>query len=383
MKICFLLLRPDANTKLGGDALQAHFIADEINKSDKVEVTIENWSSDWALGNHDLVHLFNDRPLFLYKALNTLKYENVLISISPIHHSYTEMLRLRMYSWPHTIFKKYVTKFIFFFKIEKSFVHYTGVLADLRLLHDLSTVTKIVKYLLTNPKEIVTRKKLTKACDNVDHFIFLAEGERITFQEDYNLRIQKYNVIPNGVTLDLKDNSIFPANKTKGIIVVGRIEPRKRQLEIAKFAKLKSIPITFVGALSPTQKNYGESFLKCIEGIDNIQYLGALPHVQVLRLIRLSQTLFSASLAEVLSLVEIEALAIGTNVVSTGAGYTSEYASFPRFKIYDSEDIMTGLEIANSPSEYSTEMMKSMKIFAWDEIASKYEKVFKQIVERE
>ena len=148
MKICFLLLRPDANTKLGGDALQAHFIADEINKSDKVEVTIENWSSDWALGNHDLVHLFNDRPLFLYKALNTLKYENVLISISPIHHSYTEMLRLRMYSWPHTIFKKYVTKFIFFFKIEKSFVHYTGVLADLRLLHDLSTVTKIVKYLL-------------------------------------------------------------------------------------------------------------------------------------------------------------------------------------------------------------------------------------------
>jgi glycosyltransferase involved in cell wall biosynthesis len=364
---------------MGGDTLQVEYIARELNKLHKMDVVIQNWSTNWSSEDYDLIHIFNNRPLFLSKVLSKLKNSNAPIIISPIHHSFDEMYRVRVESWPNTLVKKILRKFRNRPALKRWAVHYSGLTADLFMQQRHKSWGLLIMHILLHPKDMITQKKIRKIYSSLNNFIFLAEGERKSLENDYQIKVRNFHIVPNGLPSLVEINEKKLAFPPINILVIGRIEPRKRQLEIAQSAKSNSISVTFVGALSPTQAEYGETFLSYIKDSHNLNYLGPLPHLEVLELILSCNALFSASLAEVLSLVELEAIALGTRVVSAGAGYTNEYATPEQIILYPWEEINFGLQVANQSSQNTDRKTKCFKISSWTEIAHLHQKIYETL----
>lgn len=380
MKICIVIARPDALTKLGGDTIQAQCIATHLNKIPNVQVSVEAWSPQWRPNEFDLIHVFNDRPLFLNDIIEKCKSQKIEILISPIHHSFNEILRLRIESVPLVYAKRKIYKVLYKSRLKNELCHVLNISFDILLLIKTLGMRTTLRC-LSKPSFIFVRiSKFKEIFRLASQTIVLAEGEKLSLQNDYKLEILDCKKICNGVQLvdgSMRGNKLARPHK---IIVVGRIEKRKRQLMIANLAEKHGIPITFIGAISSNQSKYGRKFEKVLQESRFVNYFGELSHIEVLSTMKNSRVLFSASLSEVLSLVEIEALSLGLHVVTTGVGYTNELANLKNLSIYDTEDVLSGLMTAKIKTEMQSISRDSRAWPSWDEIANEYFKSYDEIL---
>ncbi len=372
MKICIVIARPDALTKVGGDTIQAQSIATYLNKIPNVLVSVEAWSPQWRPDDFDLIHIFNDRPLFLNDIMERCKSQKLKVLISPIHHSFNEILKLRLDSVPFVYAKRKIYKMLYKSRLKNELCHILNISFDILLLIKTLGMRTTLRY-LSKPSFIFFRvSKFNEIFRLASQTIVLAEGEKLSLQNDYKLEVVDCKKIFNGVPLidgSMRGNKLTMPHK---IIVVGRIEKRKRQLMIAKLAEKQGIPITFIGAISSNQSKYGRQFEKVLQESRFVNYFGELSHIEVLATMKNSRVLFSASLSEVLSLVEIEALSLGLHVVTTGVGYTNELANSKNFSIYDDEDVLSGLMTAKTMTELQSISTDSRVWPSWEEIANEY-----------
>lgn len=164
--------------------------------------------------------------------------------------------------------------------------------------------------------------RLGRALDKVAHVALLAEVERADLIADTCWRGDNGVVIPNGAPPI--PAQIAPWNeRSRGIVVVGRIEPRKRQLAIARAAAGSGTAVTFIGPAADDA--YGDQFRDCVARCEAIEWLGPRPAAETVALIATARVLLNASWVEVQSLVDIEAATAGCWIVTSPTGSSREW----------------------------------------------------------
>jgi 1,2-diacylglycerol 3-alpha-glucosyltransferase len=205
------------------------------------------------------------------------------------------------------------------------FVHTSHVLPA-KVLNFGATDALDVKLLQGSLGEAVTRRALTDFYDNCDAIIALNLPALTAFREfGYQGRIF---VIPNGRDLaryaDCAAADTGAAEKTLSFI--GYISERKNQTYLidAHQHLPEDYKLLLIG--KPLNPDYGRHLRQYCEarGLDNVVFVGQVPHEQIPSHLERTHVFVSASKMEVQSLVVIEALASGTPVVGLSNETTIE-----------------------------------------------------------
>lgn len=151
---------------------------------------------------------------------------------------------------------------------------------------------------------------------------------------------EKITVIPNGVEplyARATPEAFWERYKLKDFVLcVGRIEPRKNQLNMIRALSGLSVPVVFIGDIVPNYQGYADACRR--EAGPNIHFLGALPHDSELLISAYAacDTFVLATWLETPGLAALEAGLAGAKIVITREGATREY--FKDYAHYVSPD---------------------------------------------
>jgi glycosyltransferase involved in cell wall biosynthesis len=304
------------------------------------------------------------------------------IVISPIHHSDREVINLRKYGFTQSLTEVVFAKLLRIRLLEYRLLHVINILADLRMISDSHGSWVAIRTYFVNFSKVYSKRKLGSLLVSNNALQFLAHGEEQSFIKDYRIgsgKLSSRHVIPNGKPNLTVIHKSKIQKSDSSIVVIGRIEPRKRSLELAMLAHEMTIAVTFVGALASDGSQYAEKFLNIIEKSSYVDYLGTRSHSETFDIITRSNVLLNSSFAEVLSLVEIEAAAQGKWIVSSGAGYSDEYVPPNQLRIYPENDLIKGLELASQLAISQPIRFNAADIPSWDEIADRYSAMYQEM----
>lgn len=142
---------------------------------------------------------------------------------------------------------------------------------------------------------------------------------------------EKVFIVPNGVDSKFLEATPDLFMETYGlkdfILCVGRIEPRKNQLNMIRALKNLNIPVVFIGDYVHHYDDYYVACRKEAEG--NMYFLEPIPHESELLASAYAacNTFLLASWLETPGLAVLEAALAGAKVVITDQGATREYFS--------------------------------------------------------
>lgn len=302
-------MRIDAYSKRGGDTVQIEKYTEELKLLGIDAFISTDLNED--LDDIDIIHLVNiDRPLETYHFFKRAKKLSKKIVLSPIHHSYRHIDlheshgRYGLLKYFNLILKDYWTR--------EKMKNILRVASN----KDLRKIRKDIKGSIFKKQQIIL--------NNVDGIALIAEGEGKAIEEDFNMDIQNYVIVPNGVGFD---NSVSDEiiEKEIDVLVVGRIESRKNQINIIKALKDTSIKLTFIGKENPNHKKYYNEFIKLVNKHSNVEYITEVSHDEISNLYKKSKVHLSASWFEVSPLVDIEALYNGCTVVASEHSFSKSY----------------------------------------------------------
>jgi len=157
-----------------------------------------------------------------------------------------------------------------------------------------------------------------------------SQSEASQLQRYFGVTPNKIRIIPNGVDESFAHatpacfNAQYPHLKDF-VLCVGRIEPRKNQLNMVRSLRNTTIPFVIIGDPVPQYQKYYE--LCRSEATANISLLGGFPHgSELLKSAYATCKVFLlASWLETPGLAALEAGLAGANIVITGEGATQEY----------------------------------------------------------
>jgi glycosyltransferase involved in cell wall biosynthesis len=156
-----------------------------------------------------------------------------------------------------------------------------------------------------------------------------SESEAVQLTHFFDAPRNKIVVIPNAVDQIFAEAKPDVFEKKYGlrdfVLCVGRIEPRKNQLNVIRALKGIPQPVVFIGDFVSHYRAYYDACRK--EAGANFHFLGNIPHES--ELLRSSyaacNTFLLATWLETPGLAALEAGLAGAKVVVTGEGATREY----------------------------------------------------------
>jgi len=139
--------------------------------------------------------------------------------------------------------------------------------------------------------------------------------------------------------------ALFEALREPPVLVVGRIEPRKNSVRLARLARDAGRPIVFVGRPHPGEGRFVQAFQQVLRSSTLCRWVPGVPRSEMAQFYGHAAFLLNASLVEVSPLVDIEALAFGCPIATTR--YALHHELLPRdtpsCDPYDDEDILARL----------------------------------------
>jgi len=314
-----IVLRSDALAKDGGDNFQARQYQTFL-EADGYDVRCLPFHASMTFRGDSIVHILNvDRPFEFLAAVRMAGSRRIVVS--PIHH---DLLSVRMMR-----------------KAERN----QGIRSIIgRILPESGR--ELIAYMARSAKSIrrgrdaiqllaatcwaisISRRvwqSVGRALDDVHAVTLLAEGEKRSIMLDTSWLGTNSVLIPNGVPGSELPTMLAWKDRTTDVCVVGRIEPRKRQLDVAVAASQSGLRVTFVGPASPSAGRYVADFESVVAAHSNLEWLGGLERSRVLELMADSRVLLNASWVEVQSLVDIEAASMGCWVVVGRGGNSEEW----------------------------------------------------------
>ncbi|WP_429191121.1 glycosyltransferase family 4 protein [Aeromonas veronii] len=180
-------------------------------------------------------------------------------------------------------------------------------------------------------REYIAIRKLI--IDNSDVLLPNSDEELGIIEKEFkyeNLK-NKSHIVPNAVVLDHKS----PINSAikRGILIVGRVEPNKNQLNLIralKKSKLSSEPIYVIGRIGDV--NYFEMLKKESASLPHIKYIEELPYEDLIEFYKKCKVHVLPSFRESPGLVSLEALYYGCNIVISGESYCPvKYYEFSKY----------------------------------------------------
>jgi len=317
----------------GGDRVQVENTALEL-KNLGVEVDIRT-DMDFEPKNYDLVHIFQlDWTPETYFYAKKVKKAGVPLVLSPIHHDVKEV-------------KKFDDVFVFDFRRISKFFFRDQFKRDTfknvyRSLFDRRKFKSTLFSVLHGFKNM--QKEVLEMSDAVLVQTVREAGDlKRTFSVDF-----KWEKVLNGVGEAFINPKPFknPFDFEDYIMCVGRIEPRKNQLNVIKGVKKfreetgLDVKLVLIGKVSPS-KHFEYNFLinkllrknKWIIRLDNSINYSDLPSYY-----HFAKVCVSASWFETTGLTSLEALYCGANTVASGPRAKEYLGSFASFCIPDDID---------------------------------------------
>ncbi|MFA6981748.1 MAG: glycosyltransferase [Patescibacteria group bacterium] len=309
----------------GGDRVQIENTAMEL-KELGVEVDIKS-GLDFDPFLYDIVHVFQlDWTPETYFYVKKTKEAGKPVVLSPIHHNLKEV-------------KKYDDEYAFGFRrISRAMFkdqHHRDTLKNLyRMFADPQKVAVTLGSVVLGLENM--HKKVLSLSDRV---LVQTEKEAKDLKETYKASFE-WVKIPNGVSEHFKNLGALknPLDFQDYVVCIGRIEPRKNQLNVTKALEIlrertkKDIQLLFIG-----QKNSRghKEYLRIFDGMlrENswVHHIHKVPYEDMPAYYKYAKVCISASWFETTGLTSLEALFCGTNAVASGdraREYLGKYASY-------------------------------------------------------
>lgn len=335
-----MITRPNLYSVRGGDTIQIMKTAEYLKKLG-VEVDIYT-EGTIHYNNYNLLHFFNvidpeDILGHLYKS----KLPYVL---SPIYVDYREYDKYHRNDLIGKLSKVFSRDAVEYFKTLAKFILKGEKVSSRRFF--LKGHRASVIHILKNAEILLPNSN--------------SEFRRL--YKDYGI-YKKYTFVPNAI-----DETLFQQKeetKRDLIICVGRIEGNKNQLNVIRALKETNYNVIFIGASAPNQKSYYE---QCkAEANSRMQFIDFIPQEQLLKYYSCAKVHVLASWFETTGLSNLEAGAMGCNLVVGRRGDVEEY--FDNMVEYcepdDLQSIRTAVEKSWNKDASSTLQSKIFNNFTW------------------
>ena len=338
MKV-LMLGRFELLDKGGGDKIQIENTAKELRKlgvSVDIKVGLKN-----DLQPYDIIHVFQlDWTPETYLYAEAVKKAGKPFVLSPIHHNVEEV-------------KKFDDEYVFDFRRVAKLLfkeqHNRDTFKNVyRSIFDRKKLKPTIKSVMVGLK-----KMHTKTLSMADVVLVQTEAEVKDLQRTYSGDF-KWKKIPNGVGetfMSIKDyeNKLDFKNY---IICVGRIEPRKNQLNIIKAVKSFRTKYALDTKLVLIGSKVGEKHFEYLYRFNKelrqnpwIAHIERVPYEEMPHYYHFAKVGVSASWFETTGLTSLEALYCGANAVAAGdrAGeYLGDLVSYCH--PYDTDSIEKAIE---------------------------------------
>lgn len=203
------------------------------------------------------------------------------------------------------------------------------------------------------------------------------EGEAAQIQRYFRADKKKIFVVPNGVDERFKDASPEEFVKKHGlkdfIIYVGRIEPRKNQLNFIRAMKGSDKEVVFLGV---PVSDFSEYYEQCREEAGaNMHFIGRIEHDSTLlaSAYAAAKVFALTSWFETPGLSALEAALAGANIVITNGGCAGEY--FGDRAVYASpdntRDIRRAIDKAYAKEKDDRLKRHILDNYTWDKVAKR------------
>lgn len=349
-------IRTDAFSKGGGDLVQMLKTKEALDALGlKVDVTD---SLQPELGRYDLVHLFN---------------------LSVVEDTYKQALNAHRQRKPLVLSSIYWDK-------------------DLYLLNNPNLKTSLAlklfgkdltKVLMENRKYYALAWHKQKSVLNMVDSVFATSKSEINhLKNNFSYDDSSSKVIPLGIDAEIFKNAkperfIKKYGIKDFVLCVGRIEDLKNQISIIKAVDSK-FPIVFVGGKNYFFKKYVEQFEREIFGRNDILYIDKLSQAELADAYAAARVCAGASWFETFHLASIEALSVGTPVVTTKYSPLHEYFNKHIF-FCDPADIGSISGAVSSASKLKREREVSKGVleeYSWKKAAEKINAGYKEVLKR-
>lgn len=319
MRIDFVT-RSDSPDKFGGDTLQMYEYWRRLEVAG-VSVKEVPYSPRMSLRTGAIVHIMNvDRPYDFLDAVNQARGHTVVVS--PIHHSLSAVRQMRRSERGKSA-RSLVGRALP--ESARELLAYAARTWLQSREQGAGVILRGIARAVSSAPGVWSR--VGRELNRANAVALLAEGEGTHLKIDTGWGGSNAVLIPNGLPLDVaKDEVSRPWNeRTIQLLVVGRIEPRKRQAELAEAAGAMRVPIVFAGALNANTGTYGDRFRRALHPKLGIEWRGRLSHAATIALMGNARVLINSSWVEVQSLVDLEAAHMGCHVVCAAAGNSREW----------------------------------------------------------
>lgn len=304
------VLRGDAFSKDGGDVIQARAYAQALSMLGD-DVRLVEYIPGLCLRENAVIHYFNvDRPFEMLEVAQSAADRPFFISA--IHHSapHVRAMRKAQRSLPRQRISSLLPEHL------RTLIVFTVRTAQDGRSSYRERAGSIFRSAL---RSIALQRCMRNIFEKSSGVFLLSERERLSLSTDFDWDARVGKLTPNG----RPPIDFALTTKANRILVVGRIESRKRQLEIAKWATKTNIPLCFVGTPNTNEREYSEMFSNEIAANSGLEWLRGIPHNKVLELMQTSKVLLNCSWVEVQSLVDLEAAFSGCHVVTLENGGSS------------------------------------------------------------
>lgn len=239
---------------------------------------------------------------------------------------------------------------------------------------------RLCQFLSVIPHVCTSLKEAYQTIKEADFWTPLSSFEANRLRTVYNIQNDRIRIIPNGI-----DDAFFkPASESvklpfdKYVLIVGRIEPNKNQLNLIKAVNKLGLNLVIVGEPGISGHSY---YKKCndISG-KNIFYWGKECNVEVLKVLyRQAMTTVIASYSEMVPLVVFESLKMGTPVVCTNrCSISSDVIKGVTFTGIGVGDLVVSIKHSLSVDRND---LDTSRVFSWDDVARQYEKVYSSVLD--
>lgn len=358
------VVRSDAFVKPGGDTHQVERYAVVLRKLG-YDVEIFEHRETLKFRSGSIVHIVNvDRPYDFLSAIRLAKGHKVVVS--SIHHDLDNVREMRMAEKGQGL-RSFVGRVLS--ESGREFLAYA--VRSRRQVTSVRSAALWMLAMLRATSRVRQVWRLTgRALEDVAAVTLLAKGEGVSLESDTGWSGHNGVIIPNGIP-DHAESAVKVdwASRTVDLCVVGRIEPRKRSVEVATAAHKLGLNCVFVGPASPSAPAYASDFSEYVGTSPHITWLGPRSHSEVQDLLGDSKVLVNASWVEVQSLVDIEAARSGCWVV-TGRGGNSAEWMVERLISVDTHDVDRILLVASQIVKDGVPPSGELYSQTWDESGS-------------
>ncbi len=240
--------------------------------------------------------------------------------------------------------------------------------------------------------------RVTSECEILSHADLITSSSKFEYNflsQNYETPEQKLRILYPGVDVDLfKPTS---TSKENTLLVVGRIQPQKGQINTLKlFHKLlmlvPDLNLNFVGGPSG---NEGKEYLKTIEreieqtGLKNkVRFLKSASQEQLINEYNKAKIVVHASQYETFGLIALEANACGVPVVSINQGPLKEIIENGQngyiAESFEDENLILFCKNIISDSEYQSKTqincLNVAKQYDWKNTAKQLKEIYQELI---